>query len=134
MTTTTAHSSGATPLGHEEIDFAIAERVMGWRYEQVPGGGNGYFVRWYDADDKRLYSYMITETSAWGVIWQPSTRIAQAWQVLEHVRRDSDSVVLQTLKDRWVCSINGKIYAMGIGDTAPLAICLAALKAVGVQP
>lgn len=117
--TPTAHSADATPLSDSEIDCAIARQIMHWK----PSTVRGEFV-WH-APLHECHGYALDKDS-----WQPTRNIAQAWQVLEHVRRDSDSVVLQTRKGRWVCSINGKIYAMGVGDTAPRAICVAALAAV----
>lgn len=71
-----------------------------------------------------------------------STDIGAAWEVVEKIRERKDknggSVTCHVI-DRvteWHCDITSddlRIDVLGTGDTAPLAICLAALRAVGVD-
>ena len=90
-----------------EIDALIAEKVMGWPKNSVV---------WY-IDDK---PFRISDFS-------PSTQIADAWLVVEKIKRENLQIVWDI--DGWFVS---SIYAdTGFAPTAPLAICLAALKATG---
>jgi len=62
-----------------------------------------------------------------------STNIKAAWEVVEKMRAALDSGRFMLYDDNngeWQCDINNYIE---IGDTAPRVICLAALKAVGVE-
>jgi len=61
-----------------------------------------------------------------------STDIAAAWQVVEHFERLTYTTALHSIIDGWVCSFRGVRYADAAqAPTAPHAICLAALKAIG---
>lgn len=65
-----------------------------------------------------------------------STDIAAAWEVVERLRADHGdySVIVCWAHEtqQWVCSDFDSMTWEGAGETAPLAICRAALKAVGV--
>lgn len=93
--------------------------------------------------------------------WAPTTSIADAWEVVEKVweglpktgggtfrfslhRRDGDGLsarlgLCEPPNGDWVCEFapdadgDWRTHAAGNSDTAPHAICLAALKAVGVE-
>lgn len=60
-----------------------------------------------------------------------SSNIAAAWPVVEKLRCEESAFKLESVSDGeyqwWECTIYGH---MEPADTAPLAICLAALKAV----
>lgn len=128
-------------LTSEQIDALLATRIMGWELLEVDYIGSEYetlrqkeLADWIrEVGIESVGSYWINvEKDFWtDERWSPSTDIAQAWRVLEHFRRNGYSVVLQTLKGRWVCSLNGELFCMEVADTAPLAICLAASKALG---
>ena len=94
-----------------ELDAEVAEKVM-----------------WADLD---LTDYHIERA----VPDCYSTSIAAAWQVVEKMKLDSPMVRYDAYRDddrpRWTCAING---VRGDANTAPLAICLAALKAVENAP
>lgn len=69
-----------------------------------------------------------------------STDISAAWQVLEALRPVDIDLIYYANQDAWQCNIgNGPLtrnYRMPQDEwqhTAPLAICLAALKAVGLE-
>jgi hypothetical protein len=106
-----------------ELDALIAEKVMG--YVPPRPGTVGYDMK--DLPRNRVPHY--------------STDIAAAWQVVEKLN------LLSKMKDgclyfdpslnKWVISewSGGREFAEGSveADTAPHAICLAALKAIGVE-
>ena len=109
-----------------KIDRLVAERVMGWT------------VRESEPDDNDYERYI----NGWAVSrWNPSTDIAAAWGVVEHLRTRKDDpmvitmldnddgeyvIAFATRADRWTTREIGK------HRDAPLAICLAALRSVGV--
>lgn len=137
--TTTAHSAGATPLTDEQIDRAVSERVMGWHYEQIDAGGGAYHARWYDDSGNLVFRYMVSEHSVLGTRWRPSTSIADAWRVLEKFQSTHNIYLVTIEKYRWCCDLEGANGAAPAGgdehvsemaETAPRAICLAALAAV----
>lgn len=86
---------------------------------------------WEDTGDPRIYHYND---------WSPSTKIVAAWQVVEkmrghpHVESISMSV---TDMYPWFCEIvfnpDYPRVDSGLCDTAPLAVCRAALLACGVR-
>lgn len=116
-----------------ELDALVAEKVMGWS-SQADG-------LYWDAGNHRtrlvLGSIIAKKRdemgleNAHGFVFAPSTNIADAWEVVEKA-------------DLW--SLYGSIgdgpyraciqfedrEGLMTADTAPLAICLAALKAKGV--
>ena len=118
-----------------ELDALVAEKVMGY-YKATPESiGRG--VRCWNKEG----DCATTEFS-------PSTDIAAAWEVVEKLTKN-----LHEVKDgEWVLDRLGYLdgqyrcwFAMNVSDdvrwdifaeadTAPLAICLAALKAVGHDP
>lgn len=121
----------------QHMDAMIATKVMGHIVDRLPrhaGAHEGDTVVW-----------------EWtpGVVGDPaelrrySTNIYFAWMVVEHliaagfryplVRYDGDR---REGSPRWtaaVSSADGKEAWRGDADSAPLAICLAALKVVGVE-
>ena len=103
------------------LDRLVAEKVMGFVSEDyVPPG------RWHCRPDGR---------EEW---FQPSTNIAHAWEVVERLDAQGWDVVVINCTGchgeagRWAADIvNDEHGAIGVhADTAPLAICLAALAAV----
>lgn len=125
------------------LDALVAEKVMGARLVE--------FARDFTAG-----TFIISEDS--GVIlakgkigtayqFRPSTDIAAAWQVVEKLRKSHCCLTLKSDFDYiWECYaikdendaehqseiiVDYKVYAKA--ETAPLAICLAALKAMGVN-
>lgn len=98
-----------------ELDALVAEKVMGL---EVRGG------------------FIIRENRRSGIP-SYSRKIEYAWEVVEKMleqgynfRIEKIYEVYQCLFDKAICQWNeGGAYA----ETAPLAICLAALKTVGVE-
>ena len=100
-----------------KIDDAVAEHVMRWQrrvyyWDRPKGEGNHYML--------------------WCKNWQPTRNIAQAWQVVEKIEAKKWGVFVSTKAKGWFCSIRepGRSH-QGDADTAAMAICLCALKAVG---
>lgn len=121
-----------------ELDALVAEKVMGCQPRRIDYHGreqiicpcpitseyrhpHGGFK--YDEPDDELLRY--------------STDIAAAWEVVEkcvpYVKVDARGLSTEAGHFRWVCQIwNGSSKEiLGLAQTAPLAICRAALKAVG---
>lgn len=102
--------SDQMPAG-PELDAIIAEKVMGWK--RVPGTESG---AWMDpcTNDGRMGS------------WSPSTDIAAAWEVVEKLKLS----LIPTNKG-WIVSQHHLFEGpFGEDETAPLAICRAALAAI----
>lgn len=99
-----------------ELDALVAVRVMGWEiYQQVP---------------------------------EYSTSIEAAWDIVEHMKKNHTHGVFSITgpsddHNKWFCIFEKKWrghnleaashYDWPSADTAPHAICLAALKACGVE-
>lgn len=125
----------------QNIDELVATHVMGWKKEQT-----GKLIEWFKYYGEKRYniSYQVS-------IFHPSTNIADAWTVVEKMNDHGYNVCLNTAHetcggvrrgeaksgdlhcnffkrndDVWT---SNSVYA----DTAPLAISLAALKAIGVD-
>jgi len=119
-----------------ELDALVAEKVMGesrpthppndWQIKtQADSAGGNWFAgtTGYQNGDEP--------------IWIPcpfSRSIASAWKIIEH------DVLLETLHLRhsgqqgeWEASFCAFPGTIGHGQTAPHAICLAALRAIGVS-
>jgi hypothetical protein len=119
-----------------ELDALVAEKVMGWKQSAVNG------IYWVDQEGKvraRRRSLMFEK------MWAPSSDIAAAWEVVEKLSDRfmfSLDQVHKNTKDgkprpaQWAAgflSLNpsdGAAYWSERSETAPLAICRAALKAV----
>lgn len=115
-------SSEITIAAGRELDAEVAEKVMG--LDRKP---------WTDEDD--VMHFPPTELF--------STDISAAWQVVEKMREHTKQCVLveaSTNPEEYLCTV-GRHYRgqwfkshQSKADTAPLAICLAALKAVENAP
>ena len=109
-----------------ELDALIAEKVMGWKR------GSFFGID----DDDRWWLYL--GNGKWqqqgfgGKGFCPSTRIADAWLVVEKLGKNFDVSRCRVYQEIeawfWEASFHNGPDAEA--DTAPLAICLAALKAV----
>lgn len=105
-----------------ELDALIAEKVMGWHFV-------GTFTldpelncdRWArDQNGLERYFHEVPKYS---------TDIAAAWQVVEKMIVYSEHHFLLDKGGAWLCRF--REGGLSPGETAPHAICLAALKAVG---
>ena len=104
-----------TPKPGPELDARIAEKVM--HREVHVTGGHGYIKH---------------EGNTW-TPWSPSTSIADAWEVITALRDTGDYVGVEILVGGEVHAVvwdRGVQRSRATADTAPHAICLAALAAV----
>lgn len=113
-----------------ELDALVAEKVMGW----TPRGPHPIFA-------SRVFATGHSDTFA------PyfSSDVLAAWQVVQKMRElgwwmrlqspfESDDSTWNAGFTAHSCTgWNGRPDHSGQGDTAPLAICLASLKALGVE-
>lgn len=104
------------------IDALVAEKVMGWTWVRRDSGYHHY---------RTPSSLVVYDTE-----WAPTENIADAWRVIEKL----DAYLFDiTQHNRWQVGVCRKLgwranetrYVSA--DTAPLAVCLAALKALGVE-
>ncbi|WP_199426265.1 BC1872 family protein [Thermaerobacillus caldiproteolyticus] len=109
-----------------EIDRLVAEHVMGW--EPVYDDGDlisfvtEFGILFFSDDDERE--------------WSPTIDIADAWQVVEKLNEDDFDFQVWREKGKYNVEFSKDffyLYGFAESETAPLAICLAALKAVGVE-
>lgn len=105
------------PAGRE-IDALIAERVMGWTRSHRGARG----TQFYDVPGWGVRSE--------GAIPDFSTKIAAAWLVVEKMteRDDGDCGLITTVRG-WSCEFGAASMKYANAETAPLAICRAALLA-----
>lgn len=126
-----------------KITSLIATQVMGWELLRI-----GYFgteeetPRQKELEDwieehhiDSVGEYWIKEDTHFWLRkenWTPTEDIHQAWMVLEKFPyRQAKGVTLCDAMNGWVCEISdGGTFHQASADTAPLAICLAALKAI----
>lgn len=132
-----------------ELDALIAEKVMGWHKglcgecKNRPWLANDYLCSyWHDQNGKDTQN-PINDIWTGGMsdnleakAWSPSTDIKAAWEVVEkmlenkYFREGFDLTV--TEPPGWTCNFgddNTRSYA----ETAPHAICVAAIKAKGFE-
>lgn len=117
----------------EDIDALIATKVMGW-FGHTESGLEGRLI-WIDmncaAQDKNpYYRGRVTGYDSWN--WKSSTNIAHAWEVAERLKDDDCGFSLQYAPSLgWLCWFRRGLEYVSRADHAPMAICLAALRAVG---
>lgn len=103
----------------EELDALIAEKVMGVEKRLI----DSYFAPGWKAMLYKLPNY--------------STSIEASWDVVEKIKcRDRHMFHIDHSDGEWFCGFeefNTDMPDYSKSDTAPHAICLAALKAVDVQ-
>ena len=141
-----------------ELDAIVAEKVMGWHYDSawdclIPpeqrAKPNEMWTEW-EADDDGLVRKPINENYVTGIVYTGdtqkivlpyySTDIADAWKVVERLDYKSHTnFSLYTIGANWFCFFKEENVKMDYSwvneyearaDTAPLAICRAALKTV----
>ena len=116
-------------IAGRELDALVAEKVMGFSevmtHTELKPGKN----------------FMLTEE---GVVldfsferWLPSTDIAAAWEVVEKIKQPDIRVEIETPFGwpHWACRFYRGPDVLGGsgGETAPLAICRAALAALDTE-
>ena len=137
----------------QALDILVAEKLMGW--ERHP---NPIYHAWYQRDSAGELRYR-NEIACGGCganghqAWSPSTSITDAWEVVEKLRADwalsldnwphvsevgtgtiaieDDGYEVRFRNRRKHFNENGA-WVVSTGRAAPLAICKAALLAVGI--
>jgi len=116
-----------------EMDAVVAEKVMGYRWEEWETGRGLYapdgtkVAKRFKKEGMRLVVCDIdgSECVATRPLPEFSTRIAAAWDVLEHLSKTANVVVVLTNSyGHYVATVHN---THAKGTTAPLAICRAAL-------
>ena len=123
-------------MTNREIDALIAKKVMGYEpseFTHWPCGKARSPNQLYWRKDGKLFMF--------DNLPHYSTDIAAAWQVVEKIKGKYRGVEIGYRLGGWFCQIEDgtsdideRYIAQAEADTAPLSICLAALKAVGVEP
>lgn len=113
-------------MNNRDIDVAIAKKVMGWKKGELNWTIDELWI-----DSKGSYKYVGK--------FSPSTNISDAWQVVEKMRKEGFVAHINVHPNRYTCEIYKNIegYYNFIckqeAETAPLAICLSALRAKGID-
>jgi hypothetical protein len=112
-----------------ELDALIAEKVMGWRILKkltIPPKPLD------EADPCGLPPGVSDDgKTAWVSIPHYSADIADAWQVVEKLLAQGFGVEILSDQGQWSVQFWNLGRQTEYGDSAPHAICLAALKVVG---
>ena len=106
-----------------ELDALVAEKVMGWKsYDRKDG------VREWCKPGEKIS--IVGTVVCLDRDWDPSTSISDAWLVVEKL--DWDITLEYVVMHGWRAVIKRPDLFEGFGqaDTAPEAICRAALEAV----
>jgi hypothetical protein len=120
-----------------ELDALVAEKVMGWS-KRISADHSNSPIKQLRAFGI-IYAWKDSEGNDRGLdVWHYSTDIAAAWQVVEKMKAlEWRTEIAQTIQSgvdvtviKWEGGEFGGEFAEW-GETAPHAICLAALKAIG---
>lgn len=115
-----------------ELDALIAHSVMGWRViPYVSTSEKGPAIVSSSLDEHDMYRKWPGDT-----FWSPSRDIAVAWEVVEKLKSNGLGIRIHYSYDQWHVDFEHEdSWDFDKGqDTAPYAISLAALKAVGYTP
>lgn len=124
-----------------ELDALVAEKVMGWHSRITPEIPTYPLI---GPDRAVPPGETLTKDRGYKEIPHYSTDIAAAWDLLKHL--DTQGVWVYNLsnacENSWSCTLCQRVgpgysgltyHQVWLVQTAPHAICLAALKAVGVE-
>ena len=110
-----------------ELDALIAERVMGLKlftatpkHTAIAGGCKVSNRTWVDTGEMHEWGPVVKYLSHY------STDVVCAWEVVEKFRANGGLVELEGCKF-WIARVTFKYCKEAPADTAPLAICRAAL-------
>lgn len=117
------------------LDLLVAEKVF--NFEKRP---KRLFeiLSFRDMRKKKIFKDKpIRVSGSWKPVPRYSTDIRAAWEVVEHLKKDADNHMVEVYwdVDTWYCSIHhhSKGTITEWRETAPHAICLAALKLYDVK-
>ncbi len=105
-------------LTPRQRDALVAEKVMGW----------------HDIVERDMYAYGVTPDGPSAVVRNYTTDIAAAWQVVEYMAQRHATIEI-TVTDVLTHVAIGLLRpkAVAYSKEAPEAICLAALRAKGIE-
>ena len=123
------------PAGRE-LDALVAEKVMGWTFQTFPEGACPEVRHWHRTSPIPEERSPEWAASFIGACPRFSTDLAAAWTVVEKLRGCDQWPEIGATGRSWYCEFEGEpgVIVEGFGDTAPLAICRAALEAVTPPP
>ena len=120
-----------TPDELRAIDAKVAE-ALGWKREKMDGQW-----LWNTWHIRQISPTSSVSSGCLTLLPRFSTDISAAWQVVEWLRKQSIAIVVSTAGPRIMTKAftihQGNRNATVVGKTAPLAICLAFLKVMGVE-
>jgi hypothetical protein len=117
-----------------DIDALVAEHVMGWtnNWDNPGRGGMWGIMDWIEKDDGTRTPVRAADFPSY------SGDIESSWEVVEKLANDGYQVTVSVYKDG--CHVDCGIPRPGTWEpkrsfakTVPMAICLAALRAKGVE-
>lgn len=127
----------------QEIDAAVAEKVMGWKSWASPCVKHGEPDDcWLTGDESSPIERKSRDDKPFGFGWSPSTDMNHAVEAVDHRFGTSCSFQLDNglkevngvLVGGWTCRIEAPGESgEATAGTPEIAICLAALRAVGVE-
>lgn len=123
-----------------ELDALVAEKVMGWHRS-----GDDLWAQWLKEDGSETWYYVQAPTLDTACRdWEPSRDIRAAWEVVLAVwdrglgwmlvAPNHDGSKWEAYQATSCADPDFGDWCVPNGQTAPHAICLAALKAVGYDP
>lgn len=116
----------------QEVTALVAEHVLGWRNNwDTPGdGGMWGIMDWLEEDDGTRTPVRAADFDAYAF------EMEYAWEVVEHLRPINFRLEQRGTEQRtWMCRMYLSDGRVGYCDasTAALAICIAALRCVGLE-
>lgn len=118
-----------------DLDRLVAEKVMGWKW-----GPTGADYSGWQGSKQYPNGMWNRKNDACRGHWSPSTDIAHAWEVVEHMEQNGGLIAnMYSQRGCWSVGIEPLPESRYIevfrevAETAPLAICRAALLAVGCE-
>ncbi|MEK5176902.1 hypothetical protein NST63_27545 [Heyndrickxia sp. FSL W8-0496] len=110
-------------MDNREIDKLVAEKVMGW-YSCTDANGN----KWWAPSAEEFPIWLKPQKG-----FEPSTNIKDAWLVVEKLDFDVKVTKYENSAGYQCHVFIPSNVQMVFDKTAPLAICKAALHAVGIE-
>lgn len=122
-----------------KLDLLVAEKVMSAKLVDL---GPNYSIALVNPAGGTHHPHLFQMKTCDGKMWDPeyedpppySTKISVAWEIVEKMIKDGFDDFSLDYSDDWLCFFSDYSEAGGKfgSDTAPLAICLAALKTLGI--
>jgi hypothetical protein len=107
-----------------ELDAFVAEKVMGWtRHRRMDGDDVDYDFNWVPPQFKGDVAY-------WRLLPHYSTEIRDAWEVVKESNAMFE-LYSNPIRKTWTARFKGPFEGSVTVETAPHAICVAALRAIG---